>query len=413
MAAARRAAATRPSPDALRPGGLVPRAIRQVPRGRIAAVLAVPAVGRATTTARVPRVAATGLPGAERPEGPGRPRVAPAGRVAVPDTAVVARTALDTLAGLRGAARAGPDRIRRTPAILAGPGTATTTAGPVVRDATLLHPRAVPAGGMTARARRQGTARVAAARRPGVREVASAVLTGPGTGIPARARTAAKVPGAARAGLTGRIRPGRGTAAAVPTALAGPVPRAMARVAVPRAGRGTPAGHRTRQGTARGAAAVPVGPAGLRIRGAVRVPAAGPASAAAHGAVPARVAPAARTAIAMTPPAARAGMTRQTPAVAGRAIVTTRPGQAGIAMMLPAAAGMTRPAGARPAAGQATVTVRPGRTVIGPAGPVDRAGMTGRTAMAVAALVGRAGMTGRTAARVMAGRAGQAGIAMM
>ena len=115
----------------------------------------------------------------------------------------------------------------------------------------------------------------------------------------------------------------------------------------------------------------------------------------------------------MTPPAARAGMTRQTPAVAGRAIVTTRPGQAGIAVMLPAAAGMTRPAGARHAAGQAIVTVRPGRIVIGPAGPVGRAGMTGRTAMAVAALAGRAGMTGRTAARVMAGRAGQAAIAVM
>jgi hypothetical protein len=35
----------------------------------------------------------------------------------------------------------------------------------------------------------------------------------------------------------------------------------------------------------------------------------------------------------MTQRAARAGMTRQTPAVAGRAIVTTPPGQAGIAMM--------------------------------------------------------------------------------
>jgi len=303
MAAARRAAANRPSPDALRRGGLVPRAVRRLPRGRIAAALAVPAAGRATTTARVPRVAATGLPGAERPEGPGRPRVATAGRAAVPDMAVAARTALGTLAGLRGAARAGPARIRRTPAILAGPGTATTSAGPVVPDATLLRPRAVPAGGMTARARRQATVRVAAARRPGAREVVTAVLTGPGTGIPARARTAAKVP------------------------------RAVARVAVPRAGRGAPAGHRTRQGTARGAAAVPVGPAGLRIRGAVTVPAAELASAAARGAVLAPGAPAARTAIAMTPPAARAGMTRQTPAVAGRAIVTTPPGQAGIAMM--------------------------------------------------------------------------------
>jgi len=303
MAAARRAAANRPSPDALRRGGLAPRAVRRLPRGRIAAALAVPAAGRATTTARVPRVAATGLPGAERPEGPGRPRVATAGRAAVPDMAVAARTALGTLAGLRGAARAGPARIRRTPAILAGPGTATTSAGPVVPDATLLRPRAVPAGGMTARARRQATVRVAAARRPGAREVVTAVLTGPGTGIPARARTAAKVP------------------------------RAVARVAVPRAGRGAPAGHRTRQGTARGAAAVPVGPAGLRIRGAVTVPAAELASAAARGAVLAPGAPAARTAIAMTPPAARAGMTRQTPAVAGRAIVTTPPGQAGIAMM--------------------------------------------------------------------------------
>ena len=112
MAAARRAAATRPSPDALRPGGLVPRAVRRLPRGRIAAVLAVPAVGRATTTARVPRVAATGLPGAERPEGPGRPRVAPAGRAVVPGMAVAARTARGTLAGLRGAARAGPARSR-------------------------------------------------------------------------------------------------------------------------------------------------------------------------------------------------------------------------------------------------------------------------------------------------------------
>jgi hypothetical protein len=35
----------------------------------------------------------------------------------------------------------------------------------------------------------------------------------------------------------------------------------------------------------------------------------------------------------MTPRAARAGMTRQTPAVAGRAIVTAPPGHAGIAMM--------------------------------------------------------------------------------
>jgi hypothetical protein len=91
---------------------------------------------------------------------------------------------------------------------------------------------------------------------------------------------------------------------------------------------------------------------------------------------------------------------------------------------------MTGPGGARPAAGQAIVTVRPGLTVIGPAvlvgragttgrtvmavaGPVGRAGMTGRTVMAVAALVGRAGTTGRTAARVTAGRAGQAAIAMM
>ena len=57
---------------------------------------------------------------------------------------------------------------------------------------------------------------------------------------------------------------------------------------------------------------------------------------------------------------------------------------------------MTGPGGARPAAGQAIVTVRPGLTVIGPA-----------------VLVGRAGMTGRTAARVTAGRAGQAAIAMM
>jgi hypothetical protein len=59
------------------------------------------------------------------------------------------------------------------------------------------------------------------------------------------------------------------------------------------------------------------------------------------------------------------------------------------------------------------VTVRPGWTVIGPAVLAGRAGMTGRTAMAVAALAGRAGMTGRTAARVTAGRAGQAAIAMM
>ena len=35
----------------------------------------------------------------------------------------------------------------------------------------------------------------------------------------------------------------------------------------------------------------------------------------------------------MTLRAARAGMTRQTRAVAGRAIVTTPPGRAGIAMM--------------------------------------------------------------------------------
>ena len=333
IAAARRAAATHPSPGALRPGGLVPRAGRRLPRGRIVAALVVPAVALATTTARVPRVAATGLPGAVRPEGPARRRAAPGGRAADPAIAVVARTALGTLASLPGAARAGPVRIRRTLAILAGPGTVTTTAGPVARDVTLVHPRAAPAGGMTARARRPGTGRVAAARRAGVREAASAVLTGPGTGIPARARTVAKAPGAARAGLTGRIRPGRGTAAAVPAVLAGPAARAMARVVVPRPGRVAPAGHRTRRGIARGAAAVPAGPAGLRIRGAVTVPAAGPASAAAHGAVPARVAPAARTAIATTPPVARAGLTRQTPAVAGQAIVTTPPGQAGIAMM--------------------------------------------------------------------------------
>jgi hypothetical protein len=54
-----------------------------------------------------------------------------------------------------------------------------------------------------------------------------------------------------------------------------------------------------------------------------------------------------------------------------------------------------------------------GRTVMAVAGPVGRTGMTGRTVMAVAALVGRAGTTGRTAARVTAGRAGQAAIAMM
>ena len=59
------------------------------------------------------------------------------------------------------------------------------------------------------------------------------------------------------------------------------------------------------------------------------------------------------------------------------------------------------------------MTVRPGLTVIGPTVLVGRAGTTGRTVMAVAALVGRAGMTGRTAARVTAGRAGQAAIAMM
>ena len=88
------------------------------------------------------------------------------------------------------------------------------------------------------------------------------------------------------------------------------------------------------------------------------------------------------------------------------------------------AAGMTRPAGARPAAGQAIVTVRPGRTVSVAAVLVARAGMTGRTAMAVAVLggprsryvgpdreavavlAGRAGMTGRTAAAVAAGGPG-------
>jgi len=74
---------------------------------------------------------------------------------------------------------------------------------------------------------------------------------------------------------------------------------------------------------------------------------------------------------------------------------------------------MTGPGGARPAAGQAIVTVRPGRTVIGPAVLVGRAGTTGLTVIGRAVLVGRAGMTGRTAARVTAGRAGQAAIAMM
>jgi hypothetical protein len=54
-----------------------------------------------------------------------------------------------------------------------------------------------------------------------------------------------------------------------------------------------------------------------------------------------------------------------------------------------------------------------GRTAMAVAVLAGRAGMTGRTAMAVAALAGRAGMTGRTAARVTAGRAGQAAIAMM
>ena len=411
MAAARRAAATRPSPGAPPLGGQVPRAVRRLPPGHIAAVPAVPAVDRATTTVRVPRVAVTGLPGVARPEGPGPRRVALAVRAVVPATAVAARTAPGTLAGRRGAARVGPARIRRTPANLAGPGTATTTAGPVARDATPVRPRAVPAGGMTARARHRGTARVAAARRPGAREAATAVLTGPGTGTPARARIAATV---------------RGTAAAVPTAFAGPAVTARARGAVRRAGREAPAGHRTHRGMARGAAAAPAGPGGLRIRGAVTVPAAGPASAAARGAVPARVAPAARTAIATPPPAARAGMTRPTPAVAGRAIVTTRPGPAGTAMTCRVAAATTRPAGARSVAGQATGKAVPGRTARAVAGLVA-GGMTGRTAAQVMAgragvqpgqaVIGRtrpaAGLTGRTGVRVLAGRAGLAGIVMM
>src|SRR5437773_3383540 len=43
----------------------------------------------------------------------------------------------------------------RTLAIHAGPGTATMTAGPAVPVVSPVHPHAVPAGGMTARARRR------------------------------------------------------------------------------------------------------------------------------------------------------------------------------------------------------------------------------------------------------------------
>ena len=73
-----------------------------------------------------------------------------------------------------------------------------------------------------------------------------------------------------------------------------------------------------------------------------------------------------------------------------------RAGPAAIGLMRPVVAGMTRPGGTRPVAGQAIVTVRPGWTATAPAGPV-----------------GRAGPTGRAGARVMAGPAGPAGIAMM
>src|SRR5690242_1545144 len=142
MAAARRAAATHPSP-AGPPGGPA----RRLPAGRArprTAVLAIPAVTRAAMRGGVPPVAATGLPGPERPEGPGRRRVA------APGTAAAARAALGTQAGLHGAVRAGLARTRRTLAIQAGPATATMTAGPA-----LAHPRAVPADGMTARARRR------------------------------------------------------------------------------------------------------------------------------------------------------------------------------------------------------------------------------------------------------------------
>ena len=264
MAAARRAAATRPSPGALRPGGLVPRAVRRLPRGRIAAVLAVPAVGRATTTARVPRVAATGLPGAERPEGPGRPRVAPVGR-----------------AGGSGYSRGGQD----------GPGYSGRPSRGGPRRSGSFSSDSGDAGWSRDRDddRRPGNAgrgSGAPSRRAGGRYDRQDPAPGdrPRRSGPPAGGAGGRFSGSDQAPVRG-FPPEHGPRRRSPGRW--PAWRTVARWPAWQCP-DLPAGHRTRQGTARGAAAAPVGPAGLRTRGAVTVPAAGPASAAARGAVPAR-----------------------------------------------------------------------------------------------------------------------------
>jgi len=361
MAAARRVAATHPSP-AVPPGGLVRRAVPQPPGRRArartgAAVPALPVVGWTALKAGILLVAATGLPGAARSESPGHRRAVPVGLGVVLVTAGGARIAAraaarDTLAGLRMAVRAAVPRLtRRALAVLAGPVTATATAGRV-------HPLAVPGDGMTARARPR-------------------VTTDPVIATPAGPRTAATVPVA-----------DHGTVIAGLTAAAGRTSAPMARAAVPPAGQAVPAGHKTRQRTDRGAAAAQAGRAGPRIPGAAMAHAAGRASEAAREAAPARAA------IAMTPPAAHAGTARQTPPGADRA------GPAGIAMTSAAAPGMTRLAGARPVAGRAIVAVRRGRTAIA----MTRAAAAGMTRLAGAQLVaGRA---------IVAVRRGRTAIAM-
>ena len=401
MAAARRAAATRPSPDALRPGGLVPRAVRRLPRGRIAAVLAVPAVGRATTTARVPRVAATGLPGAERPEGPGRPRVAPAGRAVVPGMAVVARTALGTLAGLRGAARAGPARISPD----AGdsgwsrdrdddrrPGSAGRDSGAPSRGAGGRYDRQGPAPGD--RPRRSGPpaggagGRFSGSDRPRYGDSRQGTDRGEGSqgggprggsaGRPGSSRWSQDTPGD---GPRGGSRPGGPRRAADPRGSDGPRGGASFRGG-PRGGsgpRGASGPYRDRDDAARGPRRYDAPDAG-------------------------RGRPGDRD------NAARPSRDRDDVTGGRRNDAPGRGPARGWAGDRDGASGPDRDRGRPFRWRRAGMT---GRTVMAVAVLVGRAGMTGRTAMAVAVLVGRAGMTGRTAARVTAGRAGQAAIAMM